>query len=392
MNTSKLLKVLPAALVLTTGAVRAQDLFPLYGASAGAVSDVAVATTVPPASGRASDVAAAVVNASGELEVIAWQDTTSKLVRLGSASVPGLTSSVAITGLDASRVVTASYSGNFTVAVNTWKIGGSDAGLTRQGGNSQEPAFIGGSIGIARLSATRVAVSFVDPSSSDLFVYAYDISASGVPSQIAAQAVPGVAASGIGLLGITPVSADLVMTAIRDLSGNLKVITWQVTGGAVNVMDSYTAGAVSKVAIGAEFGSGSVMSTCENGSGDLENIYWNISSSGHITRDQTVTGGHVAYTAAVWSQGGLRVTAVRGEPGSDLDLERWQDPFLESNGEIGSFNSSSTITMLSLASEGVGPVTDDEQENYFVTAARSTAGDLQVEVFETEQAVTPPPP
>ena len=391
MNSLKLLKILPAALALAAGAARAQNLFPLYGASAGAVSDVAVATTVPPATGRASDVAAAVVNGSGELEVIAWQDTTSKLVHLGSASFPGATGSVAITGLDASRVVTASYSGDFTVAVNTWKLGGTDAGVVRQGSETQQPAYIGGSIGIARLSSTRVAVSFVDPSSADLFVYAYDISASGVPTYLAAWGVSGVADSGIGLLGITPVSSDLVMTAIRDLSGNLKVMTWKVTGSSVLPMHTYTAGAVSKVAIGGRFGGGSVMTACANGSGDLENIYWNVSPSGNITRAQTVTAGHVAYTAAVWSQGGLRVTAVRGEPGSDLDLERWQDPFLKSNGEIGGFASSSTISMVSLASEGVGPVVDYENENYFVTGARSMAGDLEVEVYKTESADPPPP-
>jgi hypothetical protein len=392
MNTRKLLKIVPAALVLVTGAVRAQNLFPLYGSSAGAVSDVAVATTAPPPGGRASDVAAAVVNGSGELELIAWQDTTSKLEHLGSASAAGSTSSVAITGLDSSRVVTASYSGNFTVAVNTWKLGGSDAGVVRQGSETQQPAFIGGSIGIARLSSTRVAVSFVDPSSANLFVYAYDISASGAPTYLAAWGVSGIADSGLGLLGITPVSSDLVMTAIRDLSGNLKVTTFKVTGSSVLPVDTYTAGPVSKVAIGAAFGTGSVMTACVDGGGDLEDIYWSVSAAGHITRDQTVTAGHVADTAAVWSQNGLRVTAVRGEPGGYLALERWQDPFLSSNGEIGEFDSTSPVTMVSLAAEGVGPVKDFEQENYFVTAARSTAGDLEVEVFKTEQGLTPPPP
>jgi hypothetical protein len=142
--------------------------------------------------------------------LLGWQDTTTKLVPLGSGSVGGKTSSVAITGLDASRVVTASYSGAFTVAVNTWKLGGSDAGVARQGSETQQSAFIGGSIGIARLSSTRVAVSFVDPSSTDLFVYAYDISASGVPTYLAAWGVTGAADSGIGLLGVTPVSSHLV--------------------------------------------------------------------------------------------------------------------------------------------------------------------------------------
>jgi hypothetical protein len=36
-------------------------------------------------------------------------------------------------------------------------------------------------------------------------------------------------------------------------------------------------------------------------------------------------------------------------------------------------------------------VKDYEVENYFVTAARSMSGDLEVEVFETENADGPPP-
>ena len=98
----------------------------------------------------------------------------------------------------------------------------------------------------------------------------------------------------------------------------------------------------------------------------------------------------MADTAAVWSQNDLRVSAVRGEPGGDLALERWQDPFLASNGEIGDFDSSSRIYGFS-GLRGTGPVKDYEVENYFVTAARSVAGDLEVEVFETGNADGPPP-
>ena len=44
MNTSTFLRILPASLVLATGAVSAQNLIPLYSATAGAVSDVASAS------------------------------------------------------------------------------------------------------------------------------------------------------------------------------------------------------------------------------------------------------------------------------------------------------------------------------------------------------------
>jgi hypothetical protein len=43
-------------------------------------------------------------------------------------------------------------------------------------------------------------------------------------------------------------------------------------------------------------GSGNVMTTCVNGTGDLQNIYWSISAAGKITRGETVTDGHVADT------------------------------------------------------------------------------------------------
>jgi hypothetical protein len=390
---SKFFKTLPASLVLATGGVSAQNLIPLYGATAGAVSDVAVTTTVPLPGDRAADVAAAMVSGHGDLELIAWQDTTTALEPLGGGHVAGATTAVAITGLDAHRVVTASYSGNFTVAVNVWKLGSSDSGVENQGSN-QQPGFIGGSIGIARLSSTRVAVSFVDPSSNDLFVYAYDISSSGTPKEIAAWSVTGIADSGIGLLGITAVSSDMVMTAVRDLAGNLRVITWKISSSEVLDIDSYTAGAVKKVSISGQFGAGSVMTSSVNSLNGLENIYWSISSSGHITRgDTAILGeGHVTDSAGVWSPEGLRVTAIRSAPGGFLDLERWQDPFLASNGEIGDYASSTPISMVALASEGAGPAEDHEIQNYFVTAARSSAGDLEVEVFKTSQTVTPPPP
>jgi hypothetical protein len=394
MRSSTILKILPASLVLSAAA-NAQSITPLYGATAGTVSDVAVATTVPLPGDRAGDVAAAVVNGKGELEVIAWQDTTSKLVRLGSATVAGTTGSVAITGLDATRVVTASYdSANFTVAVNTWSVGTSDAGVQRQNGDSSAPAFIGGSIGIARLSSTRVAVSFVDPSSSDLFVYAYDISASGVPTQIAAWGVASVADSALGSLGIASINSNLVMTAVRDLSGNLKVITWQITSSAVNPMETYTAGQVKKVAIGAEFGTGNAITASVNGSGDLENIYWTISSSGKITRDQSATAGHASATAAAWLPNDFRITAVSGGS-ADLDTEMWENPwkFLSesSNGEEAHYDTSSAITQVAITGEGSTPEKDDSLSDYFVTGARSTAGDLQVQVWKASVNVSPPP-
>jgi hypothetical protein len=133
------------------------------------------------------------------------------------------------------------------------------------------------------------------------------------------------------------------------------------------------------------------MTSVVNGLGEIENIYWTVSSSGHITRGATATAGIVTETQAAWLPSGVRITAVRSGH-RQLDIQQWQDPFLSSNGLIGGYSSSSDISQLALTPEGSGPKVGFEIENYFVTAARSSAGDLEVQVWETPTAVTPPPP
>jgi hypothetical protein len=382
-------KIFLAGLALAAATAGAQPIKPIYGATAGSVSEVAVATTVASIGARASDVAAAVINGSGKLEVIAWQDTTTALKKLGSATAPGNATSIAIAGLDAKRVVTASYEGNFVIDVNTWELGGADQGVVRQNGDSSQPGYTG-AVAITRLSSKLVAVAFVDPSDDNLFVYAYRISAAGVPTEIAAEGVPGAADSALGMLGLTTVNANTIMTATRDLSGNLQVRTWKIGSADVYVADTYTAGPVKRVSIGAEFDTGNVMTSTVNGVDEVENIYWTVSSSGHISRGTTVTAGVVTQTTAAWLPSGIRITAVRSGHGQ-LDIQQWQDPFLASNGLIASYSSTSDISQLALTAEGSGPKSDDEIESYFVTGARSSKGDLQVQVWQTPMAVTPPP-
>jgi hypothetical protein len=75
-----------------------------------------------------------------------------------------------------------------------------------------------------------------------------------------------------------------------------------------------------------------------------------------------------AVAVQTWTVGD---TAVRSGH-AQLDVERWQDP--------------------SLASEGSSPGGEYTLENYFVTAARSQLGELDVEVWETSSDTGGPPP
>ena len=86
---------------------------------------------------------AAETNTSNDLEVIAWQDTTTKLVKTGTPGVvqgPGLFS-VAMPGLDSSRVVTADIDFSGTLSINTWTVG--PAGwLSKMGQHPRETSRI----------------------------------------------------------------------------------------------------------------------------------------------------------------------------------------------------------------------------------------------------------
>jgi hypothetical protein len=83
----------------------AQNPVLLYSATAGSAVGLNIATTTPLASPccRAAYVVAALINGSDNLEVIAWNDTGSSLVRIGSATWPPRTRLTVWRSLDWTR-------------------------------------------------------------------------------------------------------------------------------------------------------------------------------------------------------------------------------------------------------------------------------------------------
>jgi hypothetical protein len=91
----------------------------------------AIATTLPTFENpRSHYVVIAEENANTDLEVLAWQDSTSSLVPLshtGTARKKGV-AGVAVTGLDPCRVVTADVDSVGGLSIHTWTV---DAGGVR---------------------------------------------------------------------------------------------------------------------------------------------------------------------------------------------------------------------------------------------------------------------
>lgn len=183
-----------------------------------------VATTVP-----AAYVVAAVAN-SGNDEVIAWQNTTSALVQVGTPQVvddPG--AGIAITGLDASRVVTADISSTGNVVITTWKVGPDGVVEQKQGGTGPNAAYH--NVAITRLSSTQVVTAY-QQGDKTLAVEAWTVAADGTPTQEGKIATGGPADQ----LSIATVNENQVVTAINDTldgSNALQVETWGVDSAGV---------------------------------------------------------------------------------------------------------------------------------------------------------------
>jgi len=383
MKNLSVLKFLFASSLLAAAAARAQ-VTPLYGATAGTVGQVAIATTelaVPGSFGRPTYVVAAVVNGSNNLEVIAWQDTFSKLVRIGSASPAdanpniGLGSTVAAVGLDANRVVTADVDDTGTLNVDTWQLGGK-SGISLQFGAST-PASTAQTVAITRLSDTQVVTAYQN-SSGELTVEAWNIDAIGIPTP-AGMATGGTA----GQIGIAAVSPTQVVTAEQDSEGHLKVIAWvvgtvsPVAGveiGTVTRQGDYTDSLAGMISIGG-FG-GEAVTAAVNGSSDLETVTWKVSATGSIVPLARSTSGNASAVAgAELPVEGIAVTAARGSTGN-LDVDVWRE-----GREAGHDQMDTPIGSIAMAPDGTGILSGGNYYAYFVTAAQNSQGNLDISMW-----------
>jgi len=347
---------------------------PLYGSSAGVVNAVSVATTLPvnTSSGatRATYVVAAVANSNRKLEVIAWQDTTKALNRLSLAPVVnGATSvtGVAATELDPNRVVTADCDNTGVLSIHTWKINSSGVFLQNSASTGPNTAA---AVSIARLSSTEV-ITAIETSKGELAVEAWEISSGGLPT-LAGSASGGV----ISGVAIAAINSSQAVTAVRNSQGDLEVIVWNVGAGTVTrpTGGDVTVGPVSQVSIAAA--EGNAYTSVINSSRDLEVIYWTVNSKGVLTKGVSGTAGPASQVASCLlgsSISSTPITAVCGGS-SYLDVEAWF-PTVPSATHT-AYQTTSAITSVAVTTTGSAYYDD-----YFATAVRTSAGDLEVQIW-----------
>jgi hypothetical protein len=124
-------------------------------------NEFAVATTLPTLERpRAQYVVVAEANDNKDLAVLAWQDTTSSLAPIsghGIAQHQGVVS-VAVTGLDVSRVVTADINQEGVLSIHTWKVG--PGGVVAQLGYRTAPATAAQDVAMAAVSSNEVVTAY----------------------------------------------------------------------------------------------------------------------------------------------------------------------------------------------------------------------------------------
>ena len=380
LNMPLRLAIIAAGFLLATAAVPAvlaQEwvLTSPYGSSGGVVSQIAMTTL------KTNVVVTAVTNSANKLEVIAWNDTGTKLERTGVATGDEVFPlwGVAITALDSGRVVTAAA--NWTTSdleLTVWKIS-STGGVSRQG-----EIFTGGlvtGVSIATLDSGRV-VTAVQDSKGDLFLRAWKITSAGVISKEGSYTA-GAATE----IAIADLNASQMVTAFRNGKENLELISWSIDGsGNITRQSSIIGGAVAKVAVA--YWAPNIVTAVETEKTNLAIETWSIDASGDMAEAGYTNGGS-AYGVALCTfptqpDTPLPFTAVENSA-DKLTLDAWYTPPEEAPEitDLASYYGKSYVgPQLAVASEGPG------RPYFVVTAVKNTTSNLVLKVWQLYEPTT----
>jgi hypothetical protein len=172
------------------------------------------------------------------------------------------------------------------------------------------------------------------------------------------------------LPAVAAVNANWFVTAIRNGAGNLQLDSWSINEvGTVSHLETASAGPVSELDITA-WDSGHVATPVRNSAGDLELIDWTLNqTTGAITRNSSVTVGAIGQVAAS-TIGPLVFTASLNSSGN-VDAGVWGYDGAQIEAGHSALEETATAVAATPLSTGL----------YSVTASRTAAGDLQVDVW-----------
>lgn len=225
---------------------------------------------------------------------------------------------------------------------------------------------------IDALAVTRLApehfFTAVRDGSGDLKLIAWQVGSDGSLTRRG-----DATASGVSEVAMTDWPAGPgVVTAVRTVSGKLKVIAWAMASdGKLHRRGDAEAGVVKDLSISSPGGLNGVVTPVVNNSGELEVIAWSLASNGSFQRLGTGAGGkcsHVAVTALSKAGGSARVAVGLRTQSGDLKVMVW--------------NVGATVARLDEATAGAVTeiaITARSTPNAdIITASRGADGELDV--------------
>jgi hypothetical protein len=181
----------------------------------------------------------ALPNVDDDLILIVWDYSNRVLTRKGSASAGGV-ELIELATLTSSRVVTAFPNMTNQLALIVWDID-ANGSITRRGSATGED--IKETMAVNSLSDTRIVTSARDADTADLRVDVWDVDANGNVHHIAdASAGP------IDLVAGGDPQENLFPTAVRDLTGTLQIIAWDVSSAISKAAESPPSDAIVRLA------------------------------------------------------------------------------------------------------------------------------------------------
>jgi hypothetical protein len=270
--------------------------------------------------------AKAIAHDSG-LGVVAYNvsDLSATLVRPLAEATAGDASTIRIRAVNPDQAIVALRKGSGKLELIGWQLAARDFAVQRAGDTASQPIE---ARDVALGVIGRRAVSAIRSGSGRLRLDSWDLSAD--LSSIDWLHETGTAAGDADLITATVVEPDLVVTAVRNASGNLLLIVWRLeSDGTLSRLnhENAQAGEIDEIGL-VTLDASNVITAVRNGSGHLQVIGWNIDTSGTVTR--WVTDGHAGDVselaiAALDGKGPTRdvVTAVRDGSNSLLVIV-WQ--------------------------------------------------------------------
>jgi hypothetical protein len=266
---------------------------PIASGGAGEATNIAVAAFPS----GAPEFITAMKNGSGNLELIGWtvRDTT---LTPSTPALAGAVSDVALT-IVGQRAITAVRDGSGKLLLISWDCSSQLTSITRAGDSSASVPHTGAADLIGITSALtefgqQILVTALRNGSGNLELISWRLEANGNLTRLGDS---GSHAGGVNSVAVTSLGGNLIITAVQTkhsivhAHGTLKLIAWQISQDGAKITrigdENHLvgeAGEVSEVAMTNISGFSGVLTAVRNGSGNLEVIAWGANAETGFTR------------------------------------------------------------------------------------------------------------